>query len=102
MSSRNKRLDPLIRTSAPIIYKTIAAASEMMTNYDITEIKTFVEESINMAPGFSIEYFEIVDDTYLIPVTKKSDMKKENRYFGCIAVMAGKIRLIDNIEIELV
>jgi pantothenate synthetase len=29
-------------------------------------------------------------------------MKKDKRYFGCIAVVAGKIRLIDNIEIELV
>jgi pantothenate synthetase len=29
-------------------------------------------------------------------------MKKGKKYFGCIAVKAGKIRLIDNIEIPLV
>jgi pantothenate synthetase len=29
-------------------------------------------------------------------------MMKDKRYFGCIAVQAGKIRLIDNIEIGLV
>jgi pantothenate synthetase len=28
-------------------------------------------------------------------------MKKGKRYYGCIAVKAGKIRLIDNIEIPL-
>jgi pantothenate synthetase len=28
-------------------------------------------------------------------------MEKGKRYFGCIAVKAGKIRLIDNIEIPL-
>ena len=38
----------------------------------------------------------------LIPVNVKSEMKKGKRYFGCIAVKAGKIRLIDNIEIGLV
>jgi pantothenate synthetase len=29
-------------------------------------------------------------------------MKKGKKYFGCIAVKAGKIRLIDNIEFPLV
>jgi pantothenate synthetase len=43
-----------------------------------------------------------VDDTELIPLNTKNEMKKDKRYFGCIAVVAGKIRLIDNIEIELV
>ena len=52
--------------------------------------------------GFQLEYFEIVDDTELIPVSTKDEMKKDKRYFGCIAVKAGKIRLIDNIEIGLV
>jgi pantoate--beta-alanine ligase len=58
--------------------------------------------SIKYVPGFKVEYFEIVDDTELIPVTQKNEMKKDKRYYGCIAVQAGKIRLIDNIEIGLV
>jgi pantothenate synthetase len=57
---------------------------------------------INSVPGFDIEYFDIADDRELIPVNRKSEMKKGERYFGCIAVMAGKIRLIDNIEFGLV
>lgn len=102
MSSRNILLDPEIRRNAPIIYKTISAASEMISGNDIPSIKSFVEKSINFIPGFKIEYFEIVDDTELIPVNIRAEMKPGKRYFGCIAVQAGKIRLIDNIEFGLV
>ena len=48
-----------------------------------------------------VEYFEIVDDISLVPVRQKSEFDHGKRYFGCIAVKAGKIRLIDNIEISL-
>jgi Panthothenate synthetase len=102
MSSRNRLLEPEIRSHATIIYKTISAVTQMIKNYDITEIKSIVLGSINNVPGLKVEYFEIVDDTDLIPLNTKSEMKKDKRYFGCIAVVAGKIRLIDNIEIELV
>ena len=74
----------------------------MIRDYDIPEIKSFVIKTINKVPGFDVEYFDIADDTELIPVSSKSEMKSGKRYFGCIAVKAGKIRLIDNIEIGLV
>ena len=102
MSSRNRFLEPGIRKHAAIIFKTISQASSMITQYDIPEIKSFVENSINNVPGFKVEYFDIVDNTELIPVSKRDEMKKGKRYYGCIAVKAGKIRLIDNIEIGLV
>lgn len=102
MSSRNRLLAPEIRKHAAIIYKTISTVNLMIKNFDIPDIKSFVENSINIIPEFRVEYFEIVDDTELIPLSTKDEMKKDKRYFGCIAVVAGKIRLIDNIEIELV
>ena len=102
MSSRNQLLGPELRLQAPIIYKTLKSASAMIGKSDIREIKLFVEKCINVVPGFSLEYFEIVDDTELIPVTEKDELIKNKRYFGCIAVKAGNIRLIDNIEIGLV
>jgi pantoate--beta-alanine ligase len=102
MSSRNRLLEPIIRKHAAIIYKTISSASSMTKEYDIPEIRSFIENSINNAPGFKVEYFDIVDDTELIPVSKRDEMKKGKRYYGCIAVKAGKIRLIDNIEFGLV
>jgi pantoate--beta-alanine ligase len=102
MSSRNRLLSPEIRKSAPVIYKTISAVNSMIKTDDIPEIKSFVNNSINNIPGFNVEYFEIVDDTELIPLIKKEEMVKNTWYFGCIAVQAGNIRLIDNIEIGLV
>jgi pantoate--beta-alanine ligase len=102
MSSRNRLLNPEIRSQASIIYKTISAVTFMIKSSDITEIKSFVTDNINSVPGFVVEYFEIVDDIDLIPLSNKNEMRKDKRYFGCIAVVAGKIRLIDNIEIGLV
>jgi pantoate--beta-alanine ligase len=102
MSSRNMLLEPEIRKNAPVIFRTISAASEMIGYHDIPQIKTFVKKMINSVPEFDIEYFDIADDTELAPVNFKSEMKKDKRYFGCIAVRAGKIRLIDNIEFGLV
>jgi pantoate--beta-alanine ligase len=102
MSSRNRLLNPQIRKKASVIYNTILSASEMTDNLDIPEIKEYVKNTIEKENGFSVEYFEIVDDTELIPVSKKREMKKKKHYFGCIAVKAGKIRLIDNIKFPLV
>jgi pantoate--beta-alanine ligase len=102
MSSRNMLLDPEIRKHAAIIYKTISSASAMISEHDIPEIKSFVENSIGKVTGFKVEYFDIVDDKELVPVGKRDEMKKGKRYYGCIAVKAGKIRLIDNIEFGLV
>ena len=101
MSSRNTLLEPYIRENSSVIFKTITAASLMIADHDIQDIRTFVETRINGLPGFLVEYFEIVDDKELIPVYRKDEMKKGMRYFGCIAVRAGKIRLIDNIEFGL-
>ncbi|MEI6047964.1 MAG: pantoate--beta-alanine ligase [Bacteroidota bacterium] len=101
MSSRNMLLEPGIRKDASIIYKTMVFASSMILEHDIPDIKSLVENSINNVHGFKVEYFDIVDDTELIPLTKLDEMKKGKRYFGCVAVKAGKIRLIDNIEFRL-
>lgn len=102
MSSRNSLLETDIRKNASIIFKTISTGSSMITEYDVAEIKSYVKKTINNVPGFDVEYYDIVDDTELIPISFKSEMKSGRRYFGCIAVKAGRVRLIDNIEIGLV
>ena len=102
MSSRNMLLAPRVRKNAPVIFKTISEASKMIKESDIREIKAYVKKSIEKRAGFSVEYFEIVDDKELIPAGSKKEMEKVKRYYGCIAVRAGKIRLIDNIEFTLV
>jgi pantoate--beta-alanine ligase len=100
MSSRNELLTPKLRKNAPEIYKIIKTASEMVHKADILQIKNFVNASINRIPDFSLEYFEIVDDEELIPVNNIKELLPEKQYYGCIAVRAGNIRLIDNIMIK--
>ena len=102
MSSRNMLLEPEMRENAPLIFKTISAAAELLTDHDIPEIKTFVEKQINDISGFGLEYFDVADEEELMPVNFKKEMKRGKKYFGCIAVNAGRIRLIDNIELGLV
>lgn len=60
----------------------------------VDELKQWVTEEINKNPYLEIEYFEIVDDTELKTIR---DWKENNVKVGCVAVYAGKIRLIDNI-----
>jgi pantoate--beta-alanine ligase len=102
MSSRNRLLDPEIRKNVPVIYKTLSVASGMISECDIPEIRKFVKKRINDTKGLTLEYFEIVDDTELIPVSRKEEMMPLKKYYGCIAIKAGNIRLIDNIIIGLV
>ena len=98
MSSRNMLLDLSIRERASVIYKTLLEASSMTGEKTISEIEEYAINSINSTEGFSIDYFEIVDELELKPVKSKSEIKRGSRYYGCIAVRAGNIRLIDNHE----
>jgi len=100
MSSRNRLLTDDFRKRAPSIYKTISKVADIINDSDIEYAKEYVRESL-VENGLQPEYFEIVDNKELIPVVSKAEMKKGERYFGCIAVKAGKIRLIDNIEIRV-
>jgi pantoate--beta-alanine ligase len=102
MSSRNRLLSPGIRKKAGIIFSTISAAVNMIDDHDVPYLISYVKRTIEKTEGFNMEYFEIVDDEELKPVTARCEMKKGKKYFGCIAVMAGSIRLIDNIEFPLV
>ena len=101
MSSRNSLLSPEIRKKAPVIYNTLCYAADMIKEKDIPEIKSFVKKNINKEKGFTLEYFDIADDTELNPLISKSAIEKGKHYYGCIAVMAGNIRLIDNIEFKM-
>ena len=100
MSSRNMLLGKEVRENAPVIFRTISTAASMLDVNDIPAIKDFVTGSINKVPDFSVEYYEVADDVELIPAQTKHEMIPGRKYYGCIAVKAGKIRLIDNIEMN--
>ena len=94
MSSRNKLLLPEHRNCAPLIYQTLKEAKELSHAKSVADVKEYTISQINANQLLKVEYFEIVDDTTLIPIESWS---KTGTKVGCIAVYAGKIRLIDNI-----
>ncbi len=98
MSSRNTRLSPSMRQNAGIIYQTLKKYHQQTVPFEIKSLKNKVIEEINACDQFDVEYFEIVDDDELKVLISVDDIKKESSYTGCIAVYAGEVRLIDNIQ----
>lgn len=98
LSSRNSLLLPEYRNVAPLIYKTLLEAKELVKTKTVAEVKEYVINQINGNQLLKVEYFEIVDDVRLMPIEKGSQAGTK---VGCIAVYAGKIRLIDNIVLDI-
>jgi pantoate--beta-alanine ligase len=98
MSSRNKLLLPEHRKCAPLIYQTLMEAKELSLKKSVDEVRKFVVSRINVNNLLRVEYFEIVDDITLMPAGSWSEPGIK---VGCIAVFAGKVRLIDNITFNI-
>jgi pantoate--beta-alanine ligase len=97
MSSRNALLTPAQRKAAPRIAKTLFAAVDKVCSVKLDAFKKFVINEINAEPELQVEYFEVVNFRTLQPVKSlDEDCPKQ----ACIAVFAGKIRLIDNVRIS--
>jgi len=101
MSSRNRRLMPEHRKEAGIIFKTLNEASKNAVRSTLKELKDHVSSQIEKIPGFKIEYFEIVEEETLTPLVSLDDASAGKHYYGCIALFAGVVRLIDNMEFRL-
>ncbi len=97
MSSRNILLSQDQRMAAPLILRTLNFAVEAQTKFKIEELIKWVTDEINSNPFLEVEYFEIVDDKKLLPV---KSWDQNSGVVGCIAVKAGRIRLIDNIRFK--
>ncbi len=98
MSSRNERLSHEQRELASEISKALFWAKENYLNYSVEDVKTRVAEKINGVPELELEYVEIVDDTQLEPI---QDWAEKSNKVACVAVFCGKVRLIDNIVLNL-
>ncbi|WP_282016329.1 pantoate--beta-alanine ligase [Marinifilum flexuosum] len=94
MSSRNLLLTEEQRKNASKISETLFKACNLAADLSVNELKAWVVDEINKNPYLSVEYFEIVDDTYLQSINSWEENKVK---VGCITVQVGKIRLIDNI-----
>ncbi len=94
LSSRNTLLDEDHKKNAPHIYATLKKARNLASEMSVSDLKKWITDEINSNPYLETEYVEIVDDTTL-KVTE--NWKEEGIKVACVAVYAGKIRLIDNI-----
>ena len=97
ISSRNQRLGIHEREEAALIHKTLARAIHKAKHLEIEEVKKWVMDTLNNSKLLQVEYFDIVDGSQLKPVKSWSE---EGKKIGCIAIWAGKIRLIDNITFQ--
>ena len=91
ISSRNVRLEEQAREIAPKIHYILHKSCSMKDNLSFSQIKSFVINEFKRIKEFELEYFEMVDDTTLQPISQKG----ENGVVGCVAVWLGGVRLID-------
>ncbi|NQU34999.1 MAG: pantoate--beta-alanine ligase [Bacteroidetes bacterium] len=96
MSSRNERLTPNERASAPYIYEVLQDAKTTSEFLCTNRLKQYVLNQFSDRKEFEVEYFELADDKDLQPIKSHNP---EKGTIGFIAVNLGKVRLIDNIRI---
>ena len=97
ISSRNVRLTPTQREAAPFIHNILKKVKKKFRTEEISKINNWVEKKFKEHPILDLEYFTIANEKTLETLETK-EFSKKNRAF--IAVFAGKIRLIDNIQLK--
>lgn len=97
MSSRNALLSPKEKQAASIIYEALICAKEKFKINSSKTVTEWVQKTFEKNPDFVLEYFQIADETTLLPCLRKNKNKK---YRAFIAVFVNKIRLIDTISLN--
>ena len=97
MSSRNERLSKSAREKSGFIYKMLQDVQADFEKKSLTELNEFVKNAFSENPEFSLEYFEIAEESTLIPALEKD---KAKNYRAFIAIFIENIRLIDNISLN--
>lgn len=98
MSSRNALLTPEQRTLAVQISKTLFEAQKKVGTLSVNDLKLWVINTLNKIDGFETDYFDIVDDLSLQPI---ANWNHPAPVHGCVAVKVGRIRLIDNVPLNV-
>lgn len=95
MSSRNMRLSTEQRAKAGLIFKTLTYTKQ---NIHIHTPLALIEQAIKTFENsdLKLEYFEIVDPQTLLPIIT---FDKNRGAVACVALYAGDVRLIDNMEL---
>ena len=97
MSSRNALLSPKEKLEASVIYKTLVGAKAKFTTNSAATVAKWVQKSFEKNQDFKLEYFQIADETTLLPCIRKN---KDKKYRAFIAVFVNNIRLIDTISLN--
>lgn len=103
LSSRNERLSESEKATAVnisrILFESLkwakeAAAQPTNNSATVAAVQQRVIDAINAIEGLEVEYYEIVDQTTLLPTDTF------RHAIGCVTVYCGPVRLIDNIKYE--
>lgn len=94
LSSRNERLSAAEKETALGISRTLFASLQWAQEPGATVagVQRRVIDAINAIDGLEVEYYEIVDQTTLLPTDTF------HHAIGCVTVYCGPVRLIDNIK----
>lgn len=94
LSSRNERLSAEEKKTALAISKTLFDSLKWAKedNATVAAVQQRVIDTVNAVEELEVEYYEIVDQTSLLPTDTF------NHAIGCITVYCGPVRLIDNIK----
>lgn len=97
MSSRNALLSAKEKHKASIIYEVLIGAKEKFKINSSKTVTEWAQKTFEKNPDFKLEYFQIADETTLLPCLRKNKNKK---YRAFIAVFVNNIRLIDTISLN--
>jgi len=93
-SSRNELLSSEQRKKAALISKTLFESRTFVPEMSVGALREWVIWQINAESALSVEYFEIVNGNTLQAIFDWEDV---SYVVGCVAVLCGKVRLIDNV-----
>ena len=93
MSSRNRRLTPLQRSHANLLYEALKYAADELGQSSVEDINEHVEDMFKNDPELRLEYFEIIHASNF---ERMHQFEGQKEVRGVISAYAGEVRLIDN------
>jgi pantoate--beta-alanine ligase len=97
MSSRNRRLDPAARATAPVLYRVLAAAAAQVCQGVLpAHVQAEATAALAQEPLVALEYIEVSDAQTLQPLAEYVDGRD---VVLCLAAHLGGVRLIDNVVV---
>lgn len=94
MSSRNLRLSPTQRKTAPAIFEALSFVQKKSVNASLQQVEDEAK-SFLMEKGFKIDYLQVADSDTLLPASQR-DVQK----VVLVAAFLDNIRLIDNLPLN--